>query len=97
MLVNLLIYSNKKDKGEITMTAKTEMKTHHNIQDALLNEARKNNSPLTIYLVTGVPIKCTIEGFDNFTVLVKTLDKGQQQLIFKHAISTIVPLNQINL
>ena len=57
-------------------------------QDNLLNKARKNNETVKIYLVSGNQLKGTIEGFDNFVVI---LDKnGTQNMIYKHAISTIV-------
>ena len=57
-------------------------------QDDLLNKARKNNKTVKIYLVSGNQLKGTIEGFDNFVVI---LNKGgTQNMIYKHAISTIV-------
>lgn len=60
------------------------------LQDVFLNNARKEKCEITIYLVNGVPIKGRVLSFDNFTVLIE-VDK-KQNMIYKHAISTIVPL-----
>jgi host factor-I protein len=58
------------------------------LQDLYLNHLRKEKIPVTIFLVSGTRLKGTIRGFDNFVVLLK---QNTQQLIYKHAISTIVP------
>ncbi len=58
------------------------------IQDLYLNQLRKEKIPVTIFLVNGTRLKGTIKGFDNFVVLLK---QNSQQLIYKHAISTISP------
>lgn len=60
-----------------------------NLQDTFLNSVRKEKLEITIYLMNGVPIKGRVLSFDNFTVLVE-VDK-KQNMIYKHAISTIVP------
>jgi host factor-I protein len=60
-----------------------------NIQDKILNNARKEKVDITVYLTNGVPIHGKVQAFDNFTVLLKVDIK--QNLIYKHAISTIVP------
>ena len=60
-----------------------------NLQDAYLNCARKEKLDLTIYLTNGVPLQGKVISFDSFTVLIE-IDK-KQNLIYKHAISTIVP------
>ncbi|MBR6889286.1 MAG: RNA chaperone Hfq, partial [Selenomonadaceae bacterium] len=60
-----------------------------NLQENFLNQARKENVPVTIHLVNGFQIKGMIRGFDQFTVVVDAM--GRQQMIFKHAISTITP------
>jgi host factor-I protein len=60
-----------------------------NLQDIFLNYARKNKIEITIFLVNGVPIKGKVMSFDNFTILIE-VDK-RQNLIYKHAISTMVP------
>ncbi|GAB6100755.1 RNA chaperone Hfq [Halanaerocella petrolearia] len=64
-----------------------------NLQDKFLNQARRADIKVTIFLVNGVRLSGKIEGFDNFTVVVQT-DKGQQ-LVYKHAISTVVPARGI--
>ena len=66
-----------------------------NIQDVFLNQARTENVPITVHLVNGFQIKGTVRGFDNFTVIVEAL--GKQQLIYKHAISTITPAKPVKL
>lgn len=64
-----------------------------NQQDIFLNFARKERVPVTLFLVNGFQIKGTVKGFDNFTVVMDS--EGRQQLIYKHAISTIVPARPI--
>lgn len=61
----------------------------NNLQDIFLNYTRKNKTEITIFLVNGVPIKGKVLSFDNFTILIE-VDK-KQNLIYKHAISTMVP------
>jgi host factor-I protein len=68
-------------------------KSHINLQDAFLNQVRKDKVPVTIYLVNGFQIKGLVKGFDNFTVVVELEQK--QQLVYKHAISTVAPLRPI--
>lgn len=64
-----------------------------NIQDKILNTARRDKLDITIYLTNGVPIQGKVQAFDNFTLLLKVDTK--QNLIYKHAISTIVPSKMI--
>lgn len=71
------------------------MKQQINLQDSFLNQVRKENLPVTIYLVNGFQLKGNVKGFDNFTVILDF--DGKQQLVYKHAISTISPLRPINL
>jgi host factor-I protein len=59
-----------------------------NIQDAFLNTARKERLPVTIYLTSGVKLSGRVRGFDKYCVVFET--NHQEQLIFKHAISTVV-------
>ena len=59
------------------------------IQENFLNQARKENVPVTIHLMNGFQIKGMIRGFDQFTVVIDSM--GRQQMVFKHAISTITP------
>lgn len=60
-----------------------------NLQDAFLNSVRKSKTPLTIFLVNGVKLQGVVTWFDNFCVLLRR--DGQVQLVYKHAISTIMP------
>ncbi len=60
-----------------------------NLQDAFLNSVRKTKTPLTIFLVNGVKLQGVVTWFDNFCVLLRR--DGQVQLVYKHAISTIMP------
>jgi host factor-I protein len=64
-----------------------------NLQDHFLNISRKEKIEITIYLMNGVPIKGRVLSFDNFTILIE-VDK-KQNLIYKHAISTIMPIKPI--
>lgn len=66
-----------------------------NVQDVLLNTLRKNKTPLTIYLANGVKLQGIITGFDNFSVVLR---RGpQMQLIYKHAMATVVPAEPVKL
>ncbi len=66
-----------------------------NLQDTFLNHIRKNKVPVTIFLVNGVKLQGIITWFDNFCVLLKR--DGQGQLVYKHAISTVMPQMPISL
>ncbi len=63
-------------------------KSQVNLQDIFLNQMRKEKVPVTMYLVNGARLTGTIKGFDNFVILMK---QENQQLVYKHAISTIIP------
>jgi host factor-I protein len=65
-----------------------ENKPAQNIQDTFLNTIRKDKTPITIYLVSGVKLTGKIRSFDKYSVLLE--NNSQEQLIFKHAISTVV-------
>jgi host factor-I protein len=65
-----------------------ENKPAQNIQDSFLNTARKEKSNITIYLLSGVKLTGRIRSFDKYSVVLET--NNQEQLIFKHAISTVV-------
>ncbi len=58
-----------------------------NLQDSILNQVRKENIQVSIHLVNGFQIKGFVKGFDNFTVIIDSM--GKQQMVYKHAISTI--------
>lgn len=66
-----------------------------NLQDAFLNNVRKAKIPVTIFLVNGVKLQGVITWFDNFCVLLRR--DGQSQLVYKHAISTIMPSQPVTL
>lgn len=65
------------------------------MQDGFLNLLRKENIPVTVYLVNGFQLKGQIRAFDNFTVLIEF--EGKQQLIYKHALSTVTPMRTVNM
>ena len=71
------------------------MKGPVNLQDTFLNQARRESMLPTVFLVNGYQIKGIVRSFDNFTILLDV--EGKQQLIYKHAVSTIIPLRNINL
>jgi len=66
-----------------------------NLQDTFLNHVRKNKVLVTMFLVNGVKLQGLVTWYDNFSVLLKR--DGQIQLVYKHAISTIMPAENINL
>ncbi len=66
-----------------------------NLQDAFLNSVRKTKTPLTIFLVNGVKLQGIVTWFDNFSILLRR--DGQSQLVYKHAISTIMPSQPVQL
>ena len=65
------------------------------VQDVFLNKIRKDKTPVTVFLVNGVKLQGFISGFDNFCVLLRR--DGHSQLVYKHAISTIMPGHPIQL
>lgn len=64
-----------------------------NLQDTFLNEVRLHHIPVTLFLTNGFQQRGTVASYDGFTVLV--LNEGKQHLIYKHAISTIVPMQPV--
>lgn len=68
-------------------------KVQINLQDYFLNQVRKEGISVTIFLVNGFQLKGNLRGFDNFTVILES--DGKQQMVYKHAISTVVPAKQI--
>lgn len=66
-----------------------------NQQDTFLNQVRKENIPVTIYLVNGFQLKGLVRGFDQFTVVLE--NEGRQMLVYKHAMSTVAPARNVNL
>ncbi len=71
------------------------MKKNSNLQDAFLTLARAQEVPLTVFLVNGFQMRGTVRGFDPFVVMLDS--EGRQQMIYKHAISTVAPLRNIDL
>lgn len=66
------------------------MKASTNLQDVFLNQVRKDRTPITVFLMNGYQIRGTVKGFDNYTLILDS--DGKQQMIYKHAVSTISPL-----
>ena len=71
------------------------MNKNMNLQDVFLNQARKEKITVTIYLTNGFQFKGVVKGFDSFTVILDT--EGKQNLVYKHAISTITPSRAISI
>lgn len=71
------------------------MNKNINLQDVFLNQVRKEHIPVTIYLTNGFQLRGMVKGFDNFTVVVDS--EGKQQLVYKHAISTVSPMKAVNI
>lgn len=65
-----------------------------NLQDSFLNQLRKDRVPVTVFLVNGVRLKGIIRGFDAFVIVLKDT---QEQLIYKHSVSTIIPEKGVDL
>lgn len=70
------------------------MKNNINLQDVFLNQVRKENIGITIFLVNGFQLKGFVKGFDNYTIVLDS--DGKQQMIYKHAVSTISPNSPVN-
>jgi host factor-I protein len=66
-----------------------------NVQDVFLNHIRKNKVPVTIFLVNGVKLQGIVTWFDNFSVLLRR--DAHSQLVYKHAISTVMPATPVQL
>lgn len=65
-----------------------------NLQDVFLNQVRKDKITVVIYLTNGFQLKGLVRGFDNFIVILEA--EGKQQMIYKHAISTVIPSREIH-
>ena len=77
------------------MASQPNVSKQINLQDTFLNKVRKENVPILVYLVNGFQIRGTVVGFDNFTVILEVDNK--QQMVYKHAISTIAPVASIQI
>ena len=64
-----------------------------NLQDAILKEVRRDKVPVTLFLMNGFQLRGTITGYDSFVVVLVT--DGRQQMIYKHAISTLAPIRPL--
>ena len=69
------------------------MSEQTNLQEAILNEVRRDRVPVTLFLMNGFQLRGTITGFDSFVVVLVT--DGKQQMIYKHAISTLAPMKPL--
>ena len=69
------------------------MSEMQNLQDAILNEVRRDRVPVTLFLMNGFQLRGIITGYDNFVVVLVT--DGKQQMIYKHAISTLAPMKPL--
>jgi host factor-I protein len=70
------------------------VKTILNLQDIFLNQVRKDKVPITVFLISGYQIKGIVKGFDSYTIVLDS--DGKQQMIYKHAVSTIIPFQPVN-
>ena len=64
-----------------------------NLQDAILSEVRRDKVPVTLFLMNGFQLRGTVTGFDSFVVVL--VSDGKQQMIYKHAISTLAPMKPL--
>lgn len=71
------------------------MQSKANLQDIFLTKARQDRIPATLFLMNGFQMRGTITGFDSFVVVLDS--EGKQQIIYKHAISTIAPVRPVDL
>jgi len=78
-----------------TIKGKKMASDRQNLQDAFLNHVRKAKIPVTVFLINGVKLQGVITWFDNFCILLRR--DGQSQLVYKHAISTIMPAQNVSL
>jgi host factor-I protein len=82
------------DNGERRKKRKMAERSQ-NLQDLFLNSVRKSKNPLTIFLINGVKLTGVVTSFDNFCVLLRR--DGHSQLVYKHAISTIMPSQPVQM
>ena len=66
-----------------------------NLQDAILNQLRKEHIPVTVFLTNGFQIRGVVRAFDSFTVVIDV--ENRQNIVYKHAISTLIPQRNIDL
>lgn len=73
----------------------SSIEKQNNLQDVFLNQLRKTKAPVTLFLVNGVKLQGVVTWFDSFSVLLRR--ENHSQLVYKHAISTVMPVNPIQL
>jgi host factor-I protein len=66
-----------------------------NLQDVFLNQVRKEKIPVTVYLTNGFQFKGIVKGFDTYSLILDS--EGKQELVFKHAVSTIMPVKPVSI
>ena len=71
------------------------MQKTENYQDQFLNQARRERTPLTVFLMNGFQMRGIVTGFDPFVILLQS--DGKQQMIYKHAVSTMTPLTPVRM
>ena len=71
------------------------MSDNINLQDAILSEVRRDRIPVTLFLMNGFQLRGVITGFDSFVVVL--VSDGKQQMIYKHAISTLAPMKPLRM
>lgn len=71
------------------------MRNEINLQEALLNAVRQQGQTVTVFLTNGFQMRGCVRGFDSFIVILES--EGKQQMIYKHAISTIIPQSRVDL
>jgi host factor-I protein len=71
------------------------MSKEKNLQDLYLNAVRKEKIDVTVSLTNGFQIRGTVESFDSYTILIES--EGKEQLVFKHAVSTVVPRRSVDI
>ncbi|MDT0576635.1 RNA chaperone Hfq [Croceicoccus sp. F390] len=86
--------SERLDQLSVKASGKQPAKSTQNLQDLFLNLLRRNRTPITMFLVKGVKLQGIVTWFDNFSILLRR--DGQSQLVYKHAISTIMPTQPID-
>lgn len=70
------------------------MQAKMNLQDTFLNQTRKDRIPVTVFLTNGFQMRGTVKGFDSYVIVLDS--EGKQQLIYKHAVSTIIPARPVS-
>lgn len=72
-------------------------KNQLSLQDLFLNQVRKEHMPVTVYLMSGVQLKGTVRGFDAFTILLESPMNRVNQIVYKHAVASVVPASHVEI